>query len=51
MSRTKKELLSLFEDKAIPEDVRQEAIDRVKNSPDGEAQGKSVKYFLAVLAA
>ena len=36
----KKELLALFEDKEIPEDVKQEAIDRVKNSPDGEAQGK-----------
>ena len=49
--KDKKELLSLFEDKAIPEDVRQEAIDRVKNSPDGEAQGKSVKYFPTVFAA
>lgn len=49
--KDRKELLSLFEDKAIPEDVRQEAIDRVKNSPDGEAQGKSVKYFPTVSAA
>ncbi|KAJ7380364.1 hypothetical protein OS493_008816 [Desmophyllum pertusum] len=29
----KKELLALFEDKEIPEDVKQEAIDRVKIHP------------------
>ena len=37
--KDRKELISLFEDKSIPEDVRLEAIDRVNNSADGEAQG------------
>ena len=38
--KDKKELLSLLEDKAIPEDVKQEAIDRVNNSTESEEQGK-----------
>lgn len=37
--KDKKELLSLLEDKAIPEDVKLEAIDRVNNSPESEVQG------------
>lgn len=36
--KDKKELLSLLEDKAIPEDVKLEAIDRVNNSPESEVQ-------------
>ena len=37
--KDKKELLLLLEDKSIPEDVKQEAIDRVKSSTDSEEQG------------
>lgn len=38
--KDRKELLSLFEDESIPEDVRLEAVERVNNSTDSEAQGK-----------
>lgn len=46
--KDKKELLSLLEDKAIPEDVKLEAIDRVNNSPESEVQGKNGKYVFEV---
>ena len=42
--KDKKELLSLLEDKAIPEDVKLESIDRVNNSPESEIQGRYEKY-------
>ena len=40
--KDKKELLSLLEDKCIPEDVRQEAIDRINmfRETDGDSQGR-----------
>lgn len=46
--KDKKELLSLLEDKAIPEDVKLEAIDRINNSPESEVQGKNEKYVSQV---
>lgn len=48
--KDKKELLLLLEDKSIPEDVKQEAIDRVKSSTDSEEQGKNKneKYLTKV---
>lgn len=36
--KDRKELLSLFEDESLPEDVRLEAVERVNNSTDSEAQ-------------
>ena len=43
--KDKKELLSLLEDQAIPDDVKIDAMDRV-NTPDSEVQGRSILRVL-----